>query len=123
MIQSAIVPCRHSALVRSRTGRVARRHCHNAGGGDELMPRWVRWNGTYSASVRVTIRGENLPGRVTGSYREVHVALQVRQEFADPVPGDAPSAEWETVLTPVRSAGELDFRGPAVHGRRGDRFI
>jgi hypothetical protein len=40
------------------------------------------------------------------------------------VPGDAPSARWELEIT-VRTGpdGELDFRGPFVHGKRGERFL
>ena len=30
---------------------------------------------------------------------------------------------WEVEVDVVGSGGRLDFRGPAVHGKRGDRFI
>src|SRR6478735_7506235 len=67
----------------------------------------------------VVIEGRELPGRTFSSYVDVHVALQVRQEPEAPVPGDATSAHWETRVHLV----DDDFRGPAVHGRRGERFL
>ncbi|HEX5587385.1 MAG TPA: DUF5990 family protein [Acidimicrobiia bacterium] len=78
--------------------------------------------------MRVVIRGRNLPGRAFVSDGEalanVHVALQVRREPSDPVRADASSAEWSTDVRVVTdSEGRLDFRGPAVHGRAGDRFL
>jgi hypothetical protein len=74
--------------------------------------------------VRLRIEGHHLPGRRCGRYDEVHVALQVGTEPVEPVPGDAASAAWETRLTVVETPGTgvRDVRGPAVHGRRGDRF-
>jgi len=67
----------------------------------------------------VVIEGRDLPGRRFSSYVDVHVALQVRQAPEAPVPGDATSARWETTVHVV----DGDFRGPAVHGRRGERFL
>jgi Family of unknown function (DUF5990) len=70
-------------------------------------------------AVRIVIEGRNLPGRVFAGYADVHVALQVRTDPLDPVPGDAASASWETEVQVV----DGDFRGPAVHGKRGERFL
>jgi hypothetical protein len=36
---------------------------------------------------------------------------------------DAPSALWELTIETRRNDGELDFRGPYVQGKRGDRFL
>ncbi len=69
--------------------------------------------------MRVVVVGENLPGRSWGGQGDVHVALQVRADPEKPVPGDAPAASWETEVRVV----DGDFRGPAVHGRRGERFL
>lgn len=69
--------------------------------------------------MRIVIEGQHLPGLRFGSYADVHVALQVRSEPVDPVPGDAASARWETEVRVV----DGDFRGPAVHGKRGERFL
>ena len=74
--------------------------------------------------VRLRIEGYHLPGRRCGPYDEVQVALQVGRDPVDPVPGDATVAVWETVVSVVGPSGAdgPDVRGPAVHGRRGERF-
>jgi hypothetical protein len=69
--------------------------------------------------MRLVINGHDLPGRTCGSYDDVHVGLQVGREPDDLVPGDAAEATW---VTEIRRDG-ADFRGPAVQGRKGDRFI
>ena len=69
--------------------------------------------------MRLVIRGHHLPGRTCGPYSDVHVGLQLGREPSDLVPGDAECAEWVTDLRVV----DGDFRGPAVQGRRGERFV
>lgn len=79
--------------------------------------------------VRVVIEGFELPGAtfcdLAGTeFVGVHVAVQVGPHPFGLVSGDAPAARWELDVDVVRGRdGELDFRGPAVHGRRGDRFL
>lgn len=74
---------------------------------------------TYARAVRLVIRGHHLPGRSCGPYRDVHVGLQVRHEAHDLVPGDADHAEWVVDI----GTDDGDFRGPAVQGRKGARFV
>lgn len=69
--------------------------------------------------MRLVIRGHDLPGRSCGPYRDVHVGLQVRRDPHGLVPGDADRAEWVVDI----GTDDGDFRGPAVHGRKGDRFV
>jgi hypothetical protein len=69
--------------------------------------------------MRILVEGHDLPGRRFGGYDGVHVALQVGRDPVGAVPGDAASARWEAE---VRVVGG-DLRGPAVHGRRGQRFL
>jgi Family of unknown function (DUF5990) len=78
----------------------------------------------------VRIIGVDLPGRTCADprpgglvYENVHVGLQRRQEVVDMIPGDAPVAKWNIPVDPVTRDGVLDFRGPFVQGRRGDRFL
>ena len=78
--------------------------------------------------MRVVINGVNLPGRVfcrpDGSAMEnVHVGVQVRRDPAQLVRADANQACWELDVEVVRHNGLVDFRGPAVQGKRGERFI
>jgi len=78
--------------------------------------------------VEIVIRGHNLPGRSfcgqDAPCANVHVGVQVRRDPADLVPGDAGSAEWHLdVRLEVDDDGAFDFKGPAVQGRRGQRFL
>ena len=78
--------------------------------------------------MRVTIRGHNLPGRQFHAgdcnYDNVHVGVQERRDPVGLVRGDATSATWDVdVRVDVGADGALDFKGPAVQGKRGDRFV
>jgi hypothetical protein len=64
------------------------------------------------------VRGTDAPGRTFASYRDVHVGVQVGREAVGLVPADTPAPEW---ALDVRYDG--DFRGPAVHGKKGERFL
>jgi Family of unknown function (DUF5990) len=78
--------------------------------------------------MRLTIVGHHLPGRSWWSdgdlLENVHVGVQVRSEPVGLVPGDASGGTW-TVDVAVRSVPDdgVDFAGPAVHGRRRERFV
>jgi hypothetical protein len=78
--------------------------------------------------MRVTIRGHNLPGRRfhAGEFRydNVHVGVQERRDPVGLVRGDAPSASWDVDIRVEAGAdGALDFKGAAVQGKRGERFV
>ena len=78
--------------------------------------------------VRVTITGINLPGRLfcrpDGSTMDnVHVGLQLQRNPAQLVRADESETRWEVDVDVVGKNGVLDFRGPAVQGKRGDRFV
>ena len=78
--------------------------------------------------MRVAITGVNLPGRVfcraDGSLMDnVHVGIQIRQDPVRLVRADGSEARWEVDVEVIRHHGTFDFRGPGVHGKRGDRFI
>lgn len=84
--------------------------------------------GEHDSCVRVAITGINPPGRVfcrrDGSMIDnVHVGVQVRRDPVQLVSADASEGRWEVDVEVVRIDAGLDFRGPAVHGKRGDRFI
>jgi Family of unknown function (DUF5990) len=79
--------------------------------------------------VNLVIVGTQLPGRTfcepDGTpLPDVRVGLQVRSQPEGLVAGDADEGRWHLeVKTVVDPKGQLDFRGPAVHGKRGERFI
>jgi hypothetical protein len=79
--------------------------------------------------MRIVIEGFELPGRTfcdaDGSpLLNVHVGVQIKAEPSDLVSGDAATARWVLdVIVDQQPDASFDFRGPAVHGRRGERFL
>jgi hypothetical protein len=73
--------------------------------------------------VRLTIEGHHLPGRRCGAYDDIQVALQVGADPEGPVAADSTSARWVTDVQVLDTDTGRDFRGPAVHGKRGGRFV
>jgi hypothetical protein len=51
------------------------------------------------------IRGHDLPGASYAGHARIAVGLQVGAEPVDVVPGDAPSARWETEVRLVDGDG------------------
>jgi Family of unknown function (DUF5990) len=89
----------------------------------------LRRTACETPGVRVVIEGFDLPGRTfcnsDGSrLDDVRVGVQVGREPRDLVAGDAANARWELDVSVVTGPdGSLDFKGPPVHGKRGDRFL
>lgn len=89
-------------------------------------------NGIFNlddSAVIVEIRGVQPPGRRCnpaldhGPYEDIHVGVG---RYTDPlglVPGDSQDIQWHVPVRVVIRGSELDFRGPQVDGRRGDRHI
>lgn len=78
--------------------------------------------------MRIVIEGHDLPGAdfvVDGvPLHDVHVAVQIGEHPVGPVRGDAADARWELdVRAVVGDDGAIDLRGPAVFGKRGERFL
>ena len=79
--------------------------------------------------MRVVIEGFELPGRTFCDpdgrpLDDVRVGIQVGKEPHGLVRGDATAALWEIdVRVVIGSDASLDFRGAAVHGKRGDGFL
>jgi hypothetical protein len=73
------------------------------------------------------IEGHRLPGPVWHSddthYDNVHVGIQVGKEPRELVRADSQTSSWWIPIEVVARAGGLDFRGPAVQGRPGARFV
>jgi hypothetical protein len=63
------------------------------------------------------------PATADEHYRNVHVGVQRLREVVDLQPGDAATAGWSFDVVAKGSGDDIDFGGPFVHGRRGDRFI
>ena len=78
----------------------------------------------------VDIEGTNLPGRSCGPNQHgepcdnVHVGLGIHGDPVELFAGDAPVARWRIEVGTRRTEdGAVDFRGPFVHGKRGDRYL
>jgi hypothetical protein len=67
----------------------------------------------------VVVRGTDPPGRTFASYSDVHVGVQVGRDAVGLVPADSVAPQWPLTVRVV----DGDFRGAAVHGKRGDRFL
>lgn len=79
---------------------------------------------TSMTTIDVRILGQNLPGQRFCDYQAVHVGMQRGNEVIDLVPGDAREAVFSFTMRALHSDdGQIDFRGPFVHGKRGDRFL
>ncbi|MDW3216737.1 MAG: DUF5990 family protein [Ilumatobacteraceae bacterium] len=79
-------------------------------------------------SMRVSMVGTNLPGRTfchaDGTpMNNVHVGVQQRREPVSLVRADADRARWDISVDVVDRNGSVDFRGPEVQGKTGDRFV
>jgi hypothetical protein len=79
---------------------------------------------TTRQPLHIRIEGANLPGRTFAEHQHVHVGVQCRKDTVDFTPGDAAEAtfEFDVDILPTDD-GAWDFRGPYVHGPRGERFI
>ena len=53
----------------------------------------------------------------------VHVGIQIGRDPANLVRADASEARWDIDIDIVVHEGQTDFRGAAVQGKRGERFI
>ena len=76
------------------------------------------------AAVQLRIIGRRLPGSSWSGRHGIHVGVQRGSQVVGLVTGDATDAVFDIDLDIVEGAdGEPDFRGPYVHGRRGERFV
>lgn len=75
-------------------------------------------------TVQLLIVGTNLPNATCGPYEDVQVGVQVGREYRDLFPGDAPRAQWALEVRAAAPAeGGYGLRGPAIHGKPGERFL
>ena len=82
------------------------------------------------AVMRLEIRASDLPGRQFGpaqgadvEHHNVCVGLQIGREPEQVVEADAEQVTFSAEMTVMPLEEGHDFRGPAVQGRRGERFV
>ncbi|HEX8861604.1 MAG TPA: DUF5990 family protein [Actinomycetes bacterium] len=79
---------------------------------------------TSRTTVALRIVGHRLPGLRWTRYQAIHLGVQRRPgEVVGLVPGDADAAVFDLPLDVVTDERGVDFRGPFVQGRRGERFL
>jgi hypothetical protein len=86
---------------------------------------------TEKQVLKIRIIGHNLQGlqfdKRQGALinrQPVYLGIHRKARVIDLVPADARKAEFKISIDVVKSSNEsLDFRGPFVRGRRGDRFL
>ncbi len=71
----------------------------------------------------IRILSTDLPGSRCGPYHDVFVGLQRGREPDQLIAADSASAVFIAEADVIETAAGYDFRGPHVHGKRGDRFI
>jgi hypothetical protein len=75
--------------------------------------------------IMLEIYCSKLPGLEFNEHKQVRLGLQVGRDVEQDVRGNSETAKFSMAIEVVAGKGEhlLDFRGPAVHGTAGDRFI
>lgn len=79
--------------------------------------------------MEIVIEGVDLPGRrcagpgEPAAYENVHVGIRHGNEVLDLVSGGADTASWTAHVRVVVEDAGIDYRGPYVQGKRGDRHL
>jgi len=71
------------------------------------------------------ILGRRLPGASCGPYRDIRVGLALKTgcDSKDGASADQQEVTWETQIEVREKDGVPTFRGPAVNGPPGERFL
>lgn len=72
-----------------------------------------------SAMLNLSVCHPRPCGLRCGPHANVHVGLQAKRQPTGLVRADAAEAEWTTEI----ATDNGDFRGPAVQGKKGERFV
>jgi hypothetical protein len=75
------------------------------------------------SKVSVRIEGRNLPGASFAGGDRIEVGVQRRSDVEQTVLGDADAASFAVFVDAAPTDDGFDFRGPYVHGRKGERFL
>jgi hypothetical protein len=76
------------------------------------------------STVPMQIVGRRLPGRTWSGRSGIHIGVQRGSDVVHRLPGDLGEAHFDVEIeVEVDAERAVDFRGPYVHGRRGERFL
>jgi hypothetical protein len=73
--------------------------------------------------IAVHINARNLPSAWCRDHGVTHLGLSRAKEIVAAVPTDQTEAGFDLTVDVVRKSGSLDFRGPHVFGKPGERFL
>lgn len=75
------------------------------------------------SELRIRIDGRNMPRDWCREHGVTHVGITRAKEVIDVVSTEEEAAVFTLAVDVVRKDDGLDFRGPYVNGRRGERFL
>ncbi len=75
------------------------------------------------SAVAVRIVGDGGPGRSCPGPDGIALGIQREQEVLDAVPSSSDEIRFDAGIEVVHGDHTLDFRGPYVHGPKGERFL
>lgn len=73
--------------------------------------------------IAVRITGVDGPDRSCPGPDGIALGIQRKQDVLDPVPSSSDAIVFDAEIEVVPADGGADFRGPYVHGPKGDRFL
>jgi hypothetical protein len=74
-------------------------------------------------TVAVRIVGDGGPGRSCPGPDGIALGIQREKSVLDAVPSSSEVIRFDAGIEVVQADGTLDFRGPYVHGPKGERFL
>jgi hypothetical protein len=74
-------------------------------------------------TIEVEIEGIDGPGKACPGPDGVAIGIQRDKEVIDPVPSSTDSPRFHATIDLTGDGDATDYRGPFVHGPKGDRFL
>ena len=78
---------------------------------------------TTTRTIEVVIEGIDGPGRACPGPDGIAIGIQRDKEVVDAVPSSTASPRFHATIGVTGEDDATDFRGPFVHGPKGDRFL
>jgi hypothetical protein len=73
--------------------------------------------------ISIRIHAQNMPSAWCREHGVSHLGISRAKEVVDAVSTEESEAEFHLGVDAVRKPDGIDFRGPYVFGRRGERFL
>ena len=76
-----------------------------------------------AGTLGLRIAGKQLPGATCTGPDTIFIGIQRSKEVVDAVPSRTPAPSFHAEVDLVETDDIQDYRGPFVHGPKGDRFL